>query len=55
MSAPFSELVAARPGGRVFEQSGPDDGARSSPWSFRATELDLAGHINNAAYWQQRP
>lgn len=23
-----------------------------TPWSFRATELDVAGHINNAAYWQ---
>ena len=23
-----------------------------SLWSFRATELDIAGHINNAAYWQ---
>jgi acyl-ACP thioesterase len=23
-----------------------------SEWTFRATELDLAGHINNAAYWQ---
>lgn len=22
-----------------------------SAWSFRATELDIAGHINNAAYW----
>ena len=22
------------------------------PWIFRATECDLAGHINNAAYWQ---
>ncbi len=22
------------------------------PWTFRATECDLAGHINNAAYWQ---
>jgi acyl-ACP thioesterase len=21
-------------------------------WTFRATECDLAGHINNAAYWQ---
>jgi acyl-ACP thioesterase len=21
------------------------------PWSFRATELDIAAHINNAAYW----
>jgi acyl-ACP thioesterase len=23
-----------------------------SPWHFRSTELDIAGHINNAAYWQ---
>ena len=22
------------------------------PWSFRATDCDLAGHVNNAAYWQ---
>ena len=27
----------------------PDDGF---PWSFRHTECDLAGHINNAAYLQ---
>lgn len=25
---------------------------RCSTWIFRATELDIAGHINNAAYWQ---
>jgi acyl-ACP thioesterase len=24
----------------------------NSMWLFRATELDIAGHINNAAYWQ---
>jgi acyl-ACP thioesterase len=24
----------------------------ASEWIFRATELDIAGHINNAAYWQ---
>jgi len=29
---------------------GSADTARS--WTFRATERDLAGHINNAAYWQ---
>ena len=22
------------------------------PWTFRATECDIADHINNAAYWQ---
>ncbi len=26
--------------------------ARRRRWTFRATECDLAGHVNNAAYWQ---
>lgn len=30
----------------------PDGGEDRSVWGFRSTELDLAGHINNAAYWQ---
>jgi acyl-ACP thioesterase len=30
----------------------PDSIAHGSHWSFRATELDIAGHVNNAAYWQ---
>jgi acyl-ACP thioesterase len=25
---------------------------RSVQWTFRATDCDLAGHVNNAAYWQ---
>ena len=29
---------------------GPD--VEDSAWTFRSTELDIAGHINNAAYWQ---
>jgi acyl-ACP thioesterase len=29
----------------------PPEGAAGRPWTFRAAELDLAGHINNAAYW----
>jgi acyl-ACP thioesterase len=29
---------------------GPD--AASGSWTFRAAETDLAGHVNNAAYWQ---
>jgi acyl-ACP thioesterase len=28
----------------------PDASAR--PWRFRAADLDVAGHVNNAAYWQ---
>ncbi len=30
---------------------GPPEGAASRPWHFRSTELDVADHINNAAYW----
>lgn len=34
-----------------LDPGGP--GARSGErWTFRATELDIAGHVNNAAYWQ---
>jgi acyl-ACP thioesterase len=29
----------------------PPDDAVARPWRFRATELDVADHINNAAYW----
>jgi acyl-ACP thioesterase len=30
----------------------PSGEEQRAAWSFRATELDIAGHINNAAYWQ---
>jgi acyl-ACP thioesterase len=30
---------------------GPPDDAPWTPWVFRPTELDVADHINNAAYW----
>jgi acyl-ACP thioesterase len=29
----------------------PPDGAAAAPWTFRATECDVADHVNNAAYW----
>jgi acyl-ACP thioesterase len=31
---------------------GPGPVDSSVPWTFRATDCDLAGHVNNAAYWQ---
>jgi acyl-ACP thioesterase len=30
----------------------PGGGEERSAWLFRATEMDIAGHINNSAYWQ---
>ncbi len=57
---PFSEAefatYAEAAGGRQVKARlrhpapGPD--ASRSPWVFRAAETDLAGHVNNAAYWQ---
>jgi acyl-ACP thioesterase len=35
-----------------LRHAGPDGVARTRSWAFRATDLDLAGHVNNAAYWQ---
>jgi len=35
---------------RLRHPDPPDDGERSS-WTFRATEMDPAGHINNSHYW----
>lgn len=43
------------PGRRVsarLRHPPPGSIAAGTPWTFRATELDIAGHINNAAYWQ---
>jgi acyl-ACP thioesterase len=30
----------------------PPAGAPSRPWHFRGADLDLAGHVNNAVYWE---
>jgi acyl-ACP thioesterase len=30
----------------------PPAGAASRPWPIRATDLDVVGHVNNAAYWE---
>lgn len=56
---PFSERELALYGpsaaGREIKarlrHAAPPEGVASRPWTFRATELDVADHINNAAYW----
>jgi len=35
---------------RVRHPDPPEDAARA-PWVFRATDLDIAGHVNNSHYW----
>ena len=58
--APFSEEEIATygpsaAGRRVtarLRHPAPGSAQDGLPWRFRATERDIAGHINNAAYWQ---
>jgi acyl-ACP thioesterase len=46
-SAAAGRRVSAR-----LRHPSPDDVGQSEPWTFRAVDLDIAGHVNNAAYWQ---
>jgi acyl-ACP thioesterase len=54
LGAEFLELYGASAAGNRaqtrFTLPMPDDHHRE-PWSFRATDVDRLGHINNAAYW----
>ncbi len=46
-----AEAAARRVTARLHHPP-PDGAARSRSWAFRATDCDIAGHVNNAAYWQ---
>jgi acyl-ACP thioesterase len=46
-----SEAASRRISARLRHPAPASDGHRS-PWTFRAIDLDIAGHVNNAAYWQ---
>jgi len=52
----FEAVYGAAAGRRVRARlrhpaDAPADAA-PRPWRFRAADLDLAGHVNNAVYWQ---
>ncbi|HEX8804671.1 MAG TPA: hypothetical protein VF743_10765, partial [Acidimicrobiales bacterium] len=55
LPATFLDAYGAAAGGRTVSSrrwlGGPPDGARPVPWPLRATDVDLLGHVNNAAYW----
>jgi acyl-ACP thioesterase len=50
----FDDYRAAA-GGRVastrLELPDPPDGVDRSTWPLRVTDVDVMGHVNNAAYW----
>lgn len=53
--AEFKVYGSAAAGRRVtarLRHPAPDAIEASADWLFRATELDIAEHINNAAYWE---
>jgi acyl-ACP thioesterase len=57
MPAGFEAVYGPATGGRrvrarLRHPPAPPPGAASTAWRFRAADLDLAAHVNNAAYWE---
>jgi acyl-ACP thioesterase len=50
--AAYGDATAGRRVTARLRHPSPDSVAESLTWRFRATECDVAGHINNAAYWE---
>src|SRR4051794_27529915 len=52
----FDTIYAPAAQGRTVKarlrHPGPPDDAPSVPWHFRASDADIADHVNNAAYWE---
>jgi acyl-ACP thioesterase len=49
--AAYGDAAAGRRVSARLRHPGPAQTERSFTWRFRATECDLAAHVNNAAYW----
>jgi acyl-ACP thioesterase len=50
--ATYGDAAAGRRVTARLRHPPPGETAERGSWRFRATELDVAGHINNAAYWR---
>lgn len=48
----FRESAAGRRARSSLRHPAPPDDAERIGWSFRDADLDVAGHVNNAVYWQ---
>jgi acyl-ACP thioesterase len=53
----FAEVYGASAAGRhvrarLRQRASPPQDAQRMGWHFRAADLDLADHVNNAVYWQ---
>ena len=50
-AAVYQESAAGRGANVRLRHPDPPEDATGSPWTFRAVELDGAGHINNTHFW----
>jgi len=50
--AAYAEAAAGRRVRARLRHPAPGRASSRRAWRFRATECDLAGHVNNTAYWQ---
>jgi acyl-ACP thioesterase len=50
--AVYGEAAAGRRVSARLRHPAPGSAGEILRWKFRATECDIAGHVNNAAYWQ---
>jgi acyl-ACP thioesterase len=47
----YGESAGSRKANFRLRHPEPPAGASRSAWRFRAADVDVAGHVNNAAYW----
>ncbi len=50
--ASYGAQAAGRPIRARLRHPAPPAGCAERSWRFRAVDCDIAGHVNNAAYWQ---
>ncbi len=48
----YSESAAGRAAPTRLSHPDPPPAAARHPWTFRAADIDVAGHVNNSHYWE---
>jgi acyl-ACP thioesterase len=48
----YAEAAASRRVSTKLMLPDPEPGLESTPWPLRVSDVDVHGHLNNAAYWQ---
>jgi len=50
--AVYGESTVGRRISHKLDLAGPPDGAARERWPLRSADIDVLGHVNNAAYWE---